>query len=112
MLSSFVGSWQSLAKDHQQNWWPRHYEQDEDHYGRRPSFASLTGNTVRFFDSIIGKIICFAIIVALIFGCGKLAFQYDYLYTGLFTLMAFAAYCAWIAIFLRFFDPFIPVIRM
>jgi hypothetical protein len=53
-----------------------------------------------------------ALIIAVSFGCGKLAFQYDYLYTGLFTLMAFAAYCAWIAIFLRFFDPFIPVIRM
>jgi hypothetical protein len=111
MLASFAGSWQSFGLDRQQTWLPRHYEQD-DYYGRRPWFASLTNNTIRFFDSIVGKITCMALIIAVSFGCGKLAFQYDYLYTGLFTLMAFAAYCAWIAIFLRFFDPFIPVIRM
>ena len=95
----------------QEHWLPIHYEQD-DYYGNRPWFEALTMNTIHFFDSIVGKITCLALIVAISIGCGKLAFQYDYLYTGLLTLLAFAAYCAWIAIELRFLLPFTPVIRM
>jgi hypothetical protein len=117
MLASFIGTWDMLGRseNHQNTFWPRHIEHndEQDYYdAHRPWFGSLTGNTIWFFDSIIGKIVCLALIAAITFGCGKLAFKYEYLYTGLFTLMAFAAYCAWIAIFLKFFDPFIPVIRM
>jgi hypothetical protein len=113
MLASFVGSWQSLSKVHQQSWWPDWAAYADDGYGYNQSiFRSLTRNTICVFDSIIGKIVSLIIIIALSFGCGRLAFRYDYLYTGLLTLMAFAAYCALIAIGLRFVSPFAPVIRM
>jgi hypothetical protein len=112
MLASFVGGWQSLAKLHQQNEWPGRYDQEEYYRHELSWFASLTLNTVRFLDSIVGKITCLALITAISFGCGKLAFQFDYLYTGLLALLAFATSCAWIAIKLRFLDPFTPIIRM
>ncbi len=54
---------------------------------------TITVKTMHFFDTISGKIITLIIIVGLSFICGKLAFKYDWLYTGLLTLQAFAAYC-------------------
>ena len=112
MIASFAGSWQSLATLHRQNRWPGLYDQDENYHHDQSWFASLTVNTVRSLDSMIGKIICLSLIIAVSLGCAKLAFQYDYFYTALFALMVFAGYCAWIAIKLRFLDPFTPVIRM
>jgi hypothetical protein len=111
MLVSFAGSWQSLAKLHQQNEWPGHY--DREYYPHERSwFASVTVNTVRFLDSIFGKITCLALIITVSYCCGMLAFKYDYLYSGLFTLLVCAAFLTWIAIKLRFIDPFVPFIRM
>jgi len=108
MLASFAGSWQSIAKLHQQNAWPGRYDQEYNHHQR----SSVTVITVRFLDSIVGKITCLALIITFSFVCGRLAFKHDYLYTGLFALLAFAAFLAWIAIYLRFIDPFVPDIRL
>ena len=73
---------------------------------------TVTVKTMHFFDTIVGKIVSLMLIAGMSFACGKLAFKYDWLYTGLLTLMAFAAYCAWIAIDLRLFNPLIYWVRM
>ena len=73
---------------------------------------TLTVRTMHFFDTVAGKIISLILIAGISFICGKLAFQYDYLYTGLLTLQAFAAYCAWIALSLKFFNPLMLGVRM
>ena len=103
MLASFLQTWAMLDKSdqHKNTFWPRHFEQD-NYRENRSWFESLTENSIRIFDSIFGKIICLVLIAAMTLGCGKLAFQYEYLYTGLFILSAFAAFCAWLAIALRF----------
>jgi hypothetical protein len=77
MLASFAGSWQSLAKLHQQNKWPGHYDQ-EYYPNERSWFASLTAKTVRVLDSTIGKITYLTLIITVSYGCGKLAFRYNY----------------------------------
>jgi len=112
MLVSFVGSWISLTKIHQQNWWPNREQMGYHDYQGRSNFDTLTVKTVHVFDTIIGKIFSLTLIVGMIYVCGKLAFQYGWLYTGLLTLQVFAAYCAWIAIYLRFFNHLVFFIRM
>ncbi len=103
MLASFLQTWAMLDKSdqHKNTFWPRHFEQNN--YRENSSwFESLTENSIRIFDSIFGKIICLVLIAAMTYGCGKLAFQYEYLYPGLFILSVFTAFCAWLAIALRF----------
>ena len=73
---------------------------------------TATVKTMHFFDTIVGKIVSLMLVAGMSFACGKLAFQHDWLYTGLLTLQAFATYCAWIAIDLRFFNPLIYWVRM
>ena len=73
---------------------------------------ALTVNTVIALDSIVGKSLIFASMIGVSFGVWKLSFEREYLFTGLFAFFVFAGYFAWIAIKLRFVDPFTPMIRM
>ena len=81
-------------------------------YQGRSNFETLTVKTIHVFDTITGKIISLMLMAGISYICAKLAFQYDWLYTGLLTLQAFAAYCVWIAIDLRFFNDLVFFIRM
>jgi hypothetical protein len=111
MLLSFSGSCVRISKMHRDNEWPGLYDRED--YGQWNSwFEKLTMNTVHFLDSRTGKIACFILIVVVSTGCGILAFKYDYLYSSLFALMACTAFLSWIFVKLRFFDVFIPVIRL
>ncbi|HEY5232523.1 MAG TPA: hypothetical protein VIK35_03190 [Verrucomicrobiae bacterium] len=113
MLVSFVGSWQSLAKMHEQErgafeW----FYGNEEYPHQRSLFGSLTVQTVVVLNSTIGKIAILTLMIAVSIGSWKMAFKYEYLYTGLLVFLAFASFFAWIAIKLRFIDPFMPMIRM
>jgi len=113
MLASFVGSWQSLAKMHEQErgvfeW----FYGSEEYPHQRSWFGSLTVQTVVVLNSAIGKIAILTLMIAVSICSWKMAFKYEYLYTGLLAFLAFASFCAWIAIKLRFIDPFAPMIRM
>jgi hypothetical protein len=112
MLASFTGSWMRLNKIHQEEWWPVREQFGYNDYHNRSAFMTVTVKTIHFFDTIPGKIISLLVIAGLSYICGKLAFQHDWLYTGLLTLQAFATYCAWIWFDLRFFDPLMPLVRM
>lgn len=113
MLTSFVGSWQSLAKMHEHEkgvfeW----FYGNEEYSHQRSWFGSLTVQTVVALNSTIGKIVILTLMIVVSVCSWKMAFKYEYLYSGLFTFLAFASFFAWIAIKLRFIDPFTPMIRM
>lgn len=112
MLASFTGSWMRLNKIHQEEWWPVRQQFSDYDNQSRSVFMTVTVKTVRFFDTVAGKIISLMLIAGMSFICGKLAFQHDWLYTGLLTLQAFTAYCVWIWFDLKFFDPLMPMVRM
>jgi hypothetical protein len=105
MLASFAGSCVRISKMQRDGDWA--YRYDREGYPYDCSwFESLTIGAVRFMGSTTGKITCFVLIVAASAGCGIMAFKNEYLYPGLFTLMACAAFIGWIFIKLRFIDPF------
>jgi hypothetical protein len=111
MLLSVVISYQGISKLKRENIWELR-NKIEEYHGRDHWFQVLTRVTVLFIDSLLGKITVLVLLVAIPYACGRLAFEFDYLYTGLFALLAVAAYFSWIAIAVRIFGAFMPVIRM
>lgn len=111
MLVSFAGCWQGIAKLHESGAWAWYFDPNLQNHPLA-GFPNLTLTTVRCLDLIIGKILCLILIAALSSGCYKLSFNHDYLYSGLFLMMAFAGWLTWVAIWLRFIEPFTPMIRM
>ncbi len=111
MLVSFAVCWQGIAKLHNSPAWAWYFDPNLQNH---PSsgFPNLTLTTVNYLSLLAGKILCLILIVAVSSGCHKLAFNHDYLYSGLFLMMAFAGWLAWVAIWLRFIQPFTPMIRM
>jgi hypothetical protein len=113
MLLSYILTWENISKLHQNDLWPDSSERQWLPDGRHHQswFIVLTNDTIFFYDLAVGKIIIFALMVAVSTACWKWAFNYEYLYTGLLSFFIFVGYFAWVAFWLRFFAP-IPVIRM
>lgn len=111
MLVSFAVCRQGIARLHDSEAWAWYFD---PHLQNHPSsgFPNLTLITVRFLDLIVGKIIYVILITAVSSGCYRLAFDHDYLYSGLFLMLAFAGWLTWVAIWLRFLQPFDPMIRL
>jgi len=111
MLVSFFVCWQGIAKLHDSSAWAWYFDPNLQNH---PSsgFPSLTLITVRYLDYFVGKFLCVVLVAAISFGCYKLAFNHDYLYSGLFLMMSVTGWLTWIAIWLRFIQPFSPMIRM
>jgi len=111
MLVASVVCWQGIARLHNSGAWLWYF--DPDLQNHPPSgFPNLTLTTIRCLDPIVGKVLCGILIAAVSFGCHKLAFDREYLFSGLFLMMVFAGWLTWVAIWLRFIQPFTPMIRM
>ncbi|MDD5139680.1 MAG: hypothetical protein PHY43_05390 [Verrucomicrobiales bacterium] len=111
MLVSFVVCGQGIAKLHDSGAWSWYFDPNLQNH-QSSGFPNLTLTTVRCLNHIVGKILCGILIATASFGCHKLAFKHDCLYSGLFLMMAFAGWLTWVAVWLRFIQPFTPMIRM
>ena len=110
LLSVFI-SYQGITKLKRDQIWESRYSPEEFH-DHEPWFIFLTRHTIIFMDLILGKITVVVLLISVPYACGRLAFEFEYLYTGLFTLLAVTAYLFWIAMSARLFNAFIPMVRM
>jgi Flp pilus assembly protein TadB len=111
MLLSLILSYQGIAKEKRAQIWEWRFpvagEQERSH-----GFMGFSERTIIFLDSTAGLITSCTLLIIIPLGCGILAFGFDRLYLGLFTLMACTAFYCWIGFCLWLFDPFVPMIRM
>jgi len=111
MLLSVGISYTGISKLKREHIWEIRYMMDE-YDNHDVSFVGLTRTTIFFLDTFWGKVSVLFLLVVIPYPCGRLAFEFDYLYTGLFVLSIATAYFSWIAIAVRIFGAFIPLVRM
>jgi hypothetical protein len=111
MILSAGISYAGIAKLKREHIWEIKDMMDE-YQNRDLSFENITRETIFFMDTFWGKAAVLFLLVTIPYACGRLAFQFDYLYTGLFGLLAATAYFSWIAIAVRIFGAFLPLVRM
>ena len=111
MLWSVGISYAGISKWKREHDWELMVKQQENS-PRADGFVGLTRATVVRMDTGWGKGVVALLLVVIPCFCGRLAFKFDYLYTGLLAQLIAAAYFVWIALAIRFFAPFMPRIGM
>ena len=111
MLLSVGISYAGISKLKREHIWEIRHMMEEYHE-HDVGFVGLTRATIFFIDTFWGKATILFLLVVIPYVCGRLAFEFDYLYTGLFALFAVTAYFSWVAIAVRIFGAFLPLIRM
>ena len=111
MILSVGISYAGISKLKQAHIWEMK-DMPDDYHGHDVSFIGLTRSTIFFMDTFSGKATVLFLLVVIPFICGRFAFEFDYLYSGLFILSIATAYFSWIAIAVRLCGAFIPLIRM
>ena len=111
MILSVGISYAGISKLKQGHIWEMK-DRPDNYHAHDVSFTGLTRMTIFFLDTFWGKASVLFLLVVIPYSCGRLAFEFDYLYTGLFVLSTATAYFSWIAIAVRLFGAFIPLVRM